>query len=57
MPDIPKEVIEHKLGIDILFKPIKQKKRRYNTDRCKAMQQEANTLLEVGFIRPVDYPS
>jgi hypothetical protein len=57
MPGIPREVIEHKLGIDILFKPIKQKKRRYNTGRCKAMQQEVNTLLEVGFIRPVDYPS
>jgi hypothetical protein len=26
MPGIPREVIEHKLGIDILFKPIKQKK-------------------------------
>jgi hypothetical protein len=26
MPGIPKEVIEHKLEIDSLFKPIKQKK-------------------------------
>jgi hypothetical protein len=29
MPEIPREVIKHKLGIDPLFKPIKQKERRY----------------------------
>jgi hypothetical protein len=28
MPGIPREVIEHKLGIDPGFKPIKQKERR-----------------------------
>jgi hypothetical protein len=42
MPGIPREVIEHKLGIDPSFKPIKQ---------------EVNKLLEPGFIIPVDYPS
>jgi hypothetical protein len=33
MPGIPREVIEHKLGIDPAFKPIKQKERRYTPDR------------------------
>jgi hypothetical protein len=42
MLGIPREVIEHKLGIDPSFKPIKQ---------------EVNKLLEPGFIIPVDYPS
>jgi hypothetical protein len=51
------EVIEHKLGIDPSFKPIKQKERRYTPDRREAIRQKANSLLEVGFIRPVDYPS
>jgi hypothetical protein len=57
MPGIPREMIEHKFGIDLAFKLIKQKKRRYTPDRCKTIQIEVNKLLEAGFIRPVDYPS
>jgi hypothetical protein len=33
MSGIPREVIEHKSGIDPAFKPIKQKKRRYTPER------------------------
>jgi hypothetical protein len=33
MPGISREVIEHKLGIDLVFKPIKQKERRYTPER------------------------
>jgi hypothetical protein len=50
-------VIEHKLSIDPTFKPIKQKERRYTPERRKTIRVEVNKLLEVGFIRPVDYPS
>jgi hypothetical protein len=57
MLGIPREVIKHKLGIDPAFKPIKQKKRRYTSERCKTIRVEVNKLLEVGFIRLVDYPS
>jgi hypothetical protein len=32
-PGIPREVIEHKLGIDPVFKQIKQKERRYTPER------------------------
>jgi hypothetical protein len=56
MPGIPREVIEHKLGIDPAFKPIKQKERRYTPERHETIQVEVNKLLEVGFIRPVNYP-
>jgi hypothetical protein len=56
MPGIPREVIEHKLGIDPVFKPIKQKERRYTPERRETIRLEVNRLLEVGFIRPVDYP-
>jgi hypothetical protein len=55
MSGIPREVIEHKLGIDPAFKPIKQKERRYTPDRREAIRLEVNKLLEAGFIRPVDY--
>jgi hypothetical protein len=57
MPGIPRKVIEHKLGIDPAFKPIKHKERRYTPERCKTIRLEVNKLLEVEFIRPVDYPS
>jgi hypothetical protein len=57
MPGIPREVIEHKLGIDLVFKPIKQKERRYTLEWRATIRLEVNKLLEVGFIRPVDYPS
>jgi hypothetical protein len=38
MPKIPREVIEHKLGIDLSFKPIKQKERRYTLERCETIR-------------------
>jgi hypothetical protein len=57
MPRITREVIEHKLGIDPVFKLIKQKERRYTPERRETIRLEVNKLLEVRFIRPVDYPS
>jgi hypothetical protein len=57
MPRIHREVIEHKLGIDPSYKPVKQKERRYTPKRRETIQHEVNKLFEAGFIRPVDYPS
>jgi hypothetical protein len=57
MSMIFREVIEHKLGIDLAFKPIKQKERRYTSERRETIKQEVNKLLGPRFIRPVDYPS
>jgi hypothetical protein len=57
MSRIPKEVIEHKLTIDPAFKSIKQKERRYTSERREIIRLEVNKLLEAGFIRPVDYLS
>jgi hypothetical protein len=51
MPRIPREVIEHKLGINTTFKPIKQKERKYTPERRETIRVEVNKLLEVGFIR------
>jgi hypothetical protein len=56
MPGIPREVIEHKLVIDSVFKLIKQKERRYRPERRETIRVEVNKLHEVEFIRPVDYP-
>jgi hypothetical protein len=57
MSGIPREVIEHKLGIDPAFTPIKQKEKRYTPERHETIRLEVNKLLEFGFIRPVDYPN
>jgi hypothetical protein len=57
MPGIPREVIEHKLGIDSVFKPIKQKEKRYTPERRETIWLEVNKLLEARFIKSVDYPS
>jgi hypothetical protein len=39
MSGIPKEVIEHRFGIDPTFKPIKQKERRYTPERHETIGQ------------------
>jgi hypothetical protein len=57
MARIPREVIEHKLDIDLAFKPIKQNEIRYTPERRETIRLEVNKLFEVGFIRPADYPS
>jgi hypothetical protein len=56
MPEIPTEVIEYKLVIDPSYKPVKQKERRYTPVRRETIRQEVNKLLEVRFIRPINYP-
>jgi hypothetical protein len=55
MPRIPRDVIEHKSGIDPSYKPIKQKERRYTSERREIIWQEVNKLLEARFIRTEDY--
>jgi hypothetical protein len=57
MSRIPREVIEHKLGIDPSYKPIKKKERRYTPERHEIIRQELNKLFEAGFIRSIDYLS
>jgi transcription antitermination factor NusA-like protein len=57
MSGIPREVIEHNLEIDLVFKLIRQKERGYTLERRETIQLEVNKLLETGFIMPVDYPN
>jgi hypothetical protein len=37
MSGISREVIEHKLDIDLSYKPIKHKERRYTPERCETI--------------------
>jgi hypothetical protein len=51
MKGIPREVAEHKLNIKPGSKPVKQRLRRFNNDKCKVIGEEILKLLSVGFIR------
>ena len=51
MPGIPLSLAFHRLAVDATFKPIKQKRRHFNTERNTAIQEEVDKLLKAGFIR------
>ena len=49
-------VASQKLNIIPLAKPIRQKVRRFHTERHQIIQTEVENLLREGFIREVKYP-
>ncbi|XP_034197316.1 uncharacterized protein LOC117612783, partial [Prunus dulcis] len=56
MPGIAPEVISHKLSISPAYKPVRQKRRLYDTERYEAMRTEVDKLQTIGFIREATYP-
>ncbi|KAI5324012.1 hypothetical protein L3X38_033085 [Prunus dulcis] len=56
MPRIAPEVISHKLSISLAYKPVRQKRRSYDTERYEAMHMEVDKLRTIGFIREATYP-
>jgi hypothetical protein len=56
MKGIPREVAGHKLSIKPGSKPVKQRLRRFNDDKCKAIGEEILKLLSAWFIREVYHP-
>ncbi|CAL8993945.1 unnamed protein product [Prunus brigantina] len=56
MPGISSDVISHKLSISPSFKPVRQKRHSYDTERYEAMKTEVDKLQAIGFIREVTYP-
>ncbi|GKV15413.1 hypothetical protein SLEP1_g26207 [Rubroshorea leprosula] len=55
MPGIPNSVSQHKLSTNPLKKPVAQKRRLFGGERLQAIKEEVMKLLQVGFIRKVDY--
>ena len=49
-------VASHKLNIIHWAKPIRQKVRRFHSERHQIIQMEVDNLLREGFIREVKYP-
>ncbi|XP_021844901.2 uncharacterized protein [Spinacia oleracea] len=56
MSGIDPSIAVHKLNGDESLKPVRQKKRNHGEARNKAAAEEVRKLLEVGFIRPSQYP-
>ena len=56
MPRIPREVIEHKLGLPAGARPVRQKQRRYTPEKRATIRDEINRLLKAGFVREVPFP-
>ena len=56
MLGIDNKVIEHRLNVDPTRKPVQQKRRVFAHERNRAIVQEVEKLLIVGFIREVYYP-
>ena len=55
MPSIDGNVIEHYLNVDPTKKPIQQKCRFFAPEQNKAVMEEVEKLLTVGFMREVYY--
>ena len=49
-------VMEHRLNVDPLHRPVVQKKRHMGPERAAAANAEVQKLLEAGFIRECQYP-
>ena len=56
MPDIPREVTEHTLKIHPGSKPVKQRLRRFDEEKRRAIGEEITKLMAIGFIKEVYHP-
>ena len=56
MPSIPREVAEHSLDIRPNSKPMKQRLRRFDELKRRAIGEELQKLLAAGFIKEVFHP-
>ena len=56
MPGIPREVAEHTLQILLGSKPVKQRLRRFDEEKRRAIGEEIAKLLAAGFIKEVYHP-
>ena len=56
MPGIPREVTEHALKIRLGSKPVKQRLRRFDKKKRRAIGEEIAKLLATEFIKEVYHP-
>ena len=56
MPGMPREVSEHALDIRAGSRPVKQRLRRFDEEKRKAIGEEVQKLLAAGVIKEVSHP-
>ena len=56
MPGIDPKIIMHKLKVDPLHQPVRQKMRKFAPERDAIINDEVKSLLDAGFIREVQSP-
>lgn len=56
MKGTPREVTEHSLRINPGSKPMKQRLRRFDEEKHKAIEEEIGKLLAASFIREINHP-
>ena len=56
MQGIPREVTEHTLKIHLGSKPVKQRLRRFDEEKRRAIDEEIAKLLAAGFFKEVYHP-
>ncbi|XP_031104440.1 uncharacterized protein LOC116007921 [Ipomoea triloba] len=57
MPGIDRSVITHRLAVSPAARPVVQRKRFLATERREFVKKEVATLLKIGHIREVKYPT
>jgi hypothetical protein len=56
MPGVSRELAEHKIDVNKGSKPIKQRLRRFSSDKKKAIKKEITKLMTTEFIREILHP-
>jgi Reverse transcriptase (RNA-dependent DNA polymerase) len=56
MPELSRQVAEHRLHVNSGMKPVQQWKRRLGPERQATVKEEVSKLLKVGFIREIKCP-
>jgi len=56
MPDIDPNFLSHCLTMDPKVRPVCQRRRKFNEERRRVVQEETKKLLSAGHIREIKYP-
>ena len=56
MPGIDPDFLCHRLSMDPMVRPVRQRRRKFNEEKRKVIHDEAQKLLAAGHIREIQYP-
>ncbi|XP_068476789.1 uncharacterized protein [Phaseolus vulgaris] len=56
MPGIDPDFLCHRLTMDVKVRPVRQRRRKFNEERCLVVKEDTQKLLSAGHIREIQYP-